>query len=158
MKPPAVFLKKSHLFANASHRSDSSQYVIIIFQSLIRIFFLQGQVLIKSSHLELKHKRFLWFDLDLCGYVHKKRVKMMNKFYYLLYLVLTLIFYHIICIFLNLQLLVKMMNFVFIKVTWKLGYLRRLNFSQDKWVRKHTLCLHAKWLVSFKIWWQIFPK
>ena len=42
MKPPAVFLKKSHLFANASRRSDSSQYAIIIFQSLIRIFFSSG--------------------------------------------------------------------------------------------------------------------
>ena len=53
-KPPVVpvnFWNKPHLFANTSLCSDSSQYAIIISQSLIRFFF--------TSRLELKHKRFL---------------------------------------------------------------------------------------------------
>ena len=61
---PSYFLEQI-LLANASHCSDSSQYAIMISRSLIRIFFLQGQTLIKS---------FLMIDLDLFGCVHKKRI------------------------------------------------------------------------------------
>ena len=35
-------------------------------------------------------------------------------------------------IFFNFQLLAKVFNFIFIEVTWKLGYLRLLNFVQEK--------------------------
>ena len=48
-----------------------------------------------------------------------------------------------------------MLNFIFIEVTWKLDYLWRLNFEQEKWLRRHTLCLHAKWLRCFN---KRFPK
>ena len=62
-------------------------------------------------------------------------------------------------IFLNFQLLVKMLNFIFITVTWKLGYLRWLNFVQENWLRWHISCLHWKWLICFRIWCQTFsPK
>ena len=61
-------------------------------------------------------------------------------------------------VFLNFQLLAKMLNFIFIKVTWKLGYLRWLNFVQENWLRGHTSCLHWKWLICFRIWCQTFPQ
>ena len=61
-------------------------------------------------------------------------------------------------IFLNFQLLVKMLNFIFITVTWKLGYLRWLNFVQENWLRWHISCLHWKWLICFRIWCQTFPQ
>ena len=61
-------------------------------------------------------------------------------------------------VFLNFQLLAKMLNFIFIEVTWKLGYLRWLNFVQENWLRGHTSCLHWKWLICFRIWCQTFPK
>ena len=60
---------------------------------------------------------------------------------YVLYFVVLFVFSK------NFQLLAKMFNFTFIEITWKLGYLRCLNFIQEKWLRGHTLCLHAKWLV-----------
>ena len=60
-------------------------------------------------------------------------------------------------VFLNFQLLAKMLNFIFIEVTWKLGYLRWLNFVQENWLRGHTSCLHWKWLICFRIWCQTFP-
>ena len=55
-------------------------------------FLLQGKALMRSSHLELQHKRFLndlMIDLDLSGRVHKKQVKMKNI---LLFFVLFLFF------------------------------------------------------------------
>ena len=61
-------------------------------------------------------------------------------------------------LFLNFQLLAKMLNFIFIEVTWKLGYLRWLNFVQENWLRGHTSCLHWKWLICFRIWCQTFPQ
>ena len=62
-------------------------------------------------------------------------------------------------VFLNLQLLAKMLNFKFIRVTWNLGYLRWLNFVQENWLRGHTSCLHLKWLICFRIWCHtFFPK
>ena len=61
-------------------------------------------------------------------------------------------------VFLNFQLLAKMLNFIFIEVTWKLGYLRWLNFVQENWLRGHTSCLHWKWLICFRIWCQTFPQ
>ena len=60
-------------------------------------------------------------------------------------------------VFLNFQLLAKMLNFIFIEVTWKLGYLKWLNFVQENWLRGHTSCLHWKWLTCFRIWCQTFP-
>ena len=60
-------------------------------------------------------------------------------------------------VFLNFQLLARMLNFIFIRVTWKLGYLRWLNFVQENWLRGHTSCLHWKWLICFRIWCQTFP-
>ena len=60
-------------------------------------------------------------------------------------------------VFLNFQLLAKMLNFIFNKVTWKLSYLRWLNFVQENWLRGHTSCLHWKWLICFRIWCQTFP-
>ena len=61
-------------------------------------------------------------------------------------------------LFLNFQLLAKMLNFIFIEVTWKLNYLRWWNFVQENWLRGHTSCFHRKWLISFRIWCQTFPK
>ena len=61
-------------------------------------------------------------------------------------------------VFINFQLLAKMLNFIFIKVTRKLSYLRRLNFVQENWLRGHTSCLHWKWLICFKIRCQTFPQ
>ena len=81
-----------------------------------------------------------------------------TSFYYLLYLVHTLIF----CIlsyylyFLNFSTPSQMLNFIFIEVTEKLGYLRGLNFLREKLLRGHTSWLHAKWLMCFKMWWQTF--
>ena len=60
-------------------------------------------------------------------------------------------------VFLNNQLLAKMLNFIFIKVTWKSGYLRWLNFVQENWLRGHTSCLHWEWLICFRIWCRNFP-
>ena len=60
-------------------------------------------------------------------------------------------------VFLNFEILAKMLNFIFIEVTWKLGYLRWLNFVQENWLRGHTSCLHWKWLICFRIWCQTFP-
>ena len=61
-------------------------------------------------------------------------------------------------VFLNFQLLAKMLNFIFNKVTWKLSYLRWLNFVQENWLRGHTSCLHWKWLICFRISCQTFPQ
>ena len=58
---------------------------------------------------------------------------------------------------LNFQLLAKLLNFIFIEVTWKLSYLKWLNFVQENWLRGHTSCLHWKWLICFRIWCQTFP-
>ena len=80
-------------------------------------------------------------------------------FYYLLYLVHTLIiciFFYILCIFLNFHFLAKILNFKLIEVTWKLGYLRRLNLVQQKWLRRHYPCLHVKLVICFWMWWQMF--
>ena len=52
--------------------------------------------------------------------------------------------------------LTKMLNFIFVEVTWKFGYLKWLNFISEKCLRRHRLCLHAKWLICFGIWWQTF--
>ena len=94
--------------------------------------------------------------------VFKKRLKMRNKELFttscIWYILFYFLFCHILPIFLNFQLLVKMLNFIFIEVTWKLGYLRWLHFLQEKWLRGHTSCLHAKWLICFGMWWQIFPQ
>ena len=60
-------------------------------------------------------------------------------------------------VFLNFHLLAKRLNFIFIKVTWKLGYLRRLNFVQGNWLRGNTSCLHWRWLIYFRLWCQTFP-
>ena len=60
-------------------------------------------------------------------------------------------------VFLNFQLPTKMLNFIFNKVTWKLGYLKWLNFVQENWLRGHTSCLHWKWSIGFRIWCQTFP-
>ena len=59
---------------------------------------------------------------------------------------------------LNFQLLAKLLNFIFIEVTWKLSYLKWLNFVQENWLRGHTSCLHWKWSISFRIWCQTFPQ
>ena len=72
-------------------------------------------------------------ESPLSGCVYKKRVKMKNKWHFTTSCVwdilLNFVLCHILCIFLNFQLLAKMLNSIkFIKVTWKLGYLRRLNF------------------------------
>ena len=32
-----------------------------------------------------------------------------------------------------------MLNFIFIEVTWELGYLRWLNFVPEKWLRRHFM-------------------
>ena len=61
-------------------------------------------------------------------------------------------------VFLNFQLLVNMMIFIFIEFTWKLGFLRWLNFAQENWLRGYTSCLHWKWLICFRIWCQTFPQ
>ena len=73
--------------------------------------------------------------LLLSGYVHKNQVQPgKNHFYYLLYLVHSLIF----CIlsyslcFLKSLIPSQMLNVIFIELTWKLGYLWRLNFGQEK--------------------------
>ena len=81
-----------------------------------------------------------------------------TSFYYLLYLVHTLIF----CIlsyylyFLKFSTPSQMLNFIFSEVTRKLGYLRGLNFLREKWLRGHTSWLHTKWLMCFRMWWQTF--
>ena len=100
--------------------------------------------------------------LDLSGSVCKKWVKMRIKKHLtnncVWYMLLYFVFYHILCIFLNSQLLTKMLNFLkFIKVTKKLGYLRWLNFVQEKSLWGQTSFLHAKWLLYFRMWWQNFP-
>ena len=59
-------------------------------------------------------------------------------------------FCHSLCIFLNFQLLAIMLNFIFIEVTWKLSYLRWLNFVQEKWLRGHTSCIHCKMINLFQ--------
>ena len=61
-------------------------------------------------------------------------------------------------VFLNFQLLAKMLNFIFIEVNWKLAYLRWLNFVQENWLRGHTSCIHWKLLICFRIWCQTFPQ
>ena len=62
-------------------------------------------------------------------------------------------------VFLNFQVLSKMLNFLFIEVTWKLGYLRWLSFVQENWLRGRASCLNWKWLICFSIWCQtISPK
>ena len=81
-----------------------------------------------------------------------------TSFYYLLYLVHTLIF----CIlsyylyFLKFSTPSQMLNFIFSEVTRKLGYLRGLNFLREKWLRGHTSWLHTKWLMCFRMLWQTF--
>ena len=81
-----------------------------------------------------------------------------TSFYYLLYLVHTLIF----CIlsyylyFLKFSTPSQMLNFIFSEVTRKLSYLRGLNFLREKWLRGHTSWLHTKWLMCFRMWWQTF--
>ena len=60
--------------------------------------------------------------------------------------------------FLNFQLLSKILNFIFIEVTWNLRYLRWLNFVQENSLRRHSSYLHWKWLICFRVWWQTFPK
>ena len=66
-------------------------------------------------------------DLGLSERVHKKRVKMRNIQHFTASCIGTdsYVFYFIIlpAFFLNVQLLAKMLNFIFI-YTWKLGYLR----------------------------------
>ena len=52
-----------------------------------------------------------------------------GTFSYILYFVILSLF---IFFFFNFQLLAKVLNFIFIEVTWKLGYLRLLNFVQEK--------------------------
>ena len=54
------------------------------------------------------------------------------------------LYFVLLCVYFRLP--AKMLNFIFIEFTWELGYLRRLNFTQGKWLRGHTSCLHAKWL------------
>ena len=54
-KPPSCFLEH----AKTSLHLDSSQYTIILSESLIRLFLLQGKALTRSSHLDLNCKRFL---------------------------------------------------------------------------------------------------
>ena len=49
------------------------------------------------------------------------------------------------------------MNFIFIKITWRLVYLRWLNFA-EKWFRGSTLKLHTKRLICFRMWQKIFPE
>ena len=61
-------------------------------------------------------------------------------------------------VFLNFQLLTKMLNFIFIEVTWKLGYLRWLNIVQENWLRGHTSYLQWKWLICSSIWCQTFSQ
>ena len=62
-KLPSCIWNEPRLFVNASLGSNSFQYAITFSQSLIRYFLLQGEALIRSSHLELKRKRRLndWF-------------------------------------------------------------------------------------------------
>ena len=40
----------------------------------------------------------------------------------------------------------------------KIWLFEESNFVQDKWVRSHTSCLHAKWLICFRMWWQTFSQ
>ena len=61
-------------------------------------------------------------------------------------------------VFLNFQILSKMLTFLFIEVTWKLGYLRWLSFVQENWLRGHASCLNWKWLICFSIWCQTIPQ
>ena len=72
------------------------------------------------------------------------------------YILLYFVFCHIICIFkiLKFSTTSQMLNFIYIEVTWKLGYLRRLIFFREKSLRGHTLCLHAKGLIYFRMYWQ----
>ena len=60
-------------------------------------------------------------------------------------------------VFLNFKRPAKMLNFIFIEVTWKLSYLRWLNFVLENWLRGLTSCLNRKWLICFRIWCQTFP-
>ena len=82
---PVLFYNKPQLFVNNLLCSDSSQDAIMVSQSLIRFYLLQGYALIKSLHLELKYKDFLMIGLDLSGCAHKKRVKCENYILLLLY-------------------------------------------------------------------------
>ena len=47
-----------------------------------------------------------------------------------------------------------MLNFIFIEVKWKLGYLSWCKFC----TRGHTSCLHAKWIICFRIYVVWTPK
>ena len=97
--------------------------------------------------------------LDLSGCVNKKRVKRgINSI--LLPVMFRIYSYTVFCIF-SYSLyfflifnLAKLLNFIFIEVTWKLGYLRWLNFAQER----HTSCLHAKWLIVSGCGDKLFPK
>ena len=66
-------------------------------------------------------------------------------FYNILYLIHTLIFCILSYCLYIFKLLAKVLNFIFIEVTWKLGFLRILNFIQEKWLRGYASCPHAKW-------------
>ena len=61
-------------------------------------------------------------------------------------------------VFLNFQHLAKLLNFIFMEITWKFGYLRWLNYGQENWLRGHTSCVHWKWWICFRIWCQTFPQ
>ena len=81
-------------------------------------------------------KGLFMIGLFLSGCVHKKRVQS-GKNRFLLPVVfgslVYLVYCHILCFFFS-KLLTpsKMLNFIFIEFTWKLGYLWRLNFGQEK--------------------------
>ena len=99
-----------------------------------------------------------YLDRSVDVFTKSKYNEEKTSFYYLLYLVHTLIF----CIlsyylyFLKFSTPSQMLNFIFSEVTRKLGYLRGLNFLREKWLRGHTSWLHTKWLMCFRMWWQTF--
>ena len=99
--------------------------------------------------------------LNLGGCVHKKWVKMRNKNHFTTswYILLYFVFCHIIFIICILsEFSTPSQNLTSIEVTWKLGYLRRLDFVPEKWLRGHTSCLRTKWLICFRMWWQTFSQ
>ena len=99
----------------------------------------------------------LIIGFNLNGCIHKKQLKMRNllAFYYLLYLVHTLIllFCHILYIFLNVELLVKMLNFMFI-IIWKLGYLDVIKFCTAKMKKNNTFhgSMQNDYIICFRMW------
>ena len=143
--------------------SDSSQYAIIISQSLIRFFYFRDKPWLSLRIWNQNINDFLMIGLELSGYVHTKRVKwgknsillpLVIGTYSLIFCILSYYLYFL----KNFKLQAKMLNFIFIEVTWKLGYLRRLNFVQEKWLRVHSSCIPAKWLICFRMWWSTFSQ